>query len=135
MLRLHKRRNFTSDKIIKIFTTWTHPDDLDAFIQTTWNEMPDRGLMHLILTVAWAYITNDPTNKPDPGTIVADPRVAARRVSKEKIKQILMAIQLTTEMITIYGAESSFDMLAPPDSILEAMVKEFDDLKSGKSKG
>src|SRR5207244_411967 len=38
MLRLHRRRQFTQDKIKRILTTWTKPEELEAFIESVWAE-------------------------------------------------------------------------------------------------
>src|SRR5206468_766355 len=40
ILRLHKKRNFTYDKVVRLLTTWKHPDELLTFIEETWREMP-----------------------------------------------------------------------------------------------
>ncbi len=122
MLRLHRKRPFTYDKIEKILTTWTHPDKLVSFVETTWKEMPELGLMRLILTVAHEIIEKDATNKPDPGMIVADSRIRAKRIPKEQVRTILQSIQLTTQMIIIHEDEGfQFELLASPDVIIKAL--------------
>ncbi len=126
MLRLHKRRKFTYDKVAKILTTWNHPDGLLAFIEKTWGEMPDLGLMRLILTVAHDLVAADATNKPDPGMIVGDPRVRERRIKRDDVVKVLEAVQLSTGMITILNQNDyQFELNAPVDTILEAMQASY----------
>jgi hypothetical protein len=127
MLRLHKRRNFTYDKVIKILTTWKHPDELVSFIEETWREMPELGLMRLILTVAHELVIADSTNLPDPGMIVADPRVRKKKVKKEEVITVLQSVELTTRMITITNqSDYRFELNAPVDTILEAMQTTYE---------
>jgi hypothetical protein len=126
MLRLHKRRNFTYDKVLKILTTWKHPDELINFIEETWRELPDLGLMRLILTVAHELIEEDSTNLPDPGMIVADSRVRQKKIKKEDVVTVLQTVELTTRMITIIDPnDHRFELSAPVDTILEAMQASF----------
>jgi len=133
MLRLHKQRNFTYDKVAKILTNWKHPDDVVAFIEETWREMPELGLMRLILTVAHDLITLDSTNLPDPGGIVADPRVRGKKIKKEDVVTVLESVQLTTRMITIVDPKDHrFELNAPVATILEAMQADFQSLTEKK---
>ncbi len=125
MLRLHKRRNFTYDKIARILTTWTHPDDLVRFIEEIWRELPELGLMRLILTVAHDLITQDSTNLPEVGMILADPRIRKKKVKREDVVTVLEAVQITTRMITIIDPSAHrFELNAPVQTILEAMQVE-----------
>lgn len=122
LLRLHKQRNFTYDKVARILTTWKHPDELVPFIEETWRQMPELGLMRLILTVAHDLITEDSTNLPDPGMIVADLRVREKKIKKADVALILQAIELTTRMITITNLNNfQFELNAPVDTIMEAL--------------
>jgi len=133
MLRLHKRRNFTYDKVVKILTTWKHPDELVGFIEETWREMPELGLMRLILTVAHDLITADSTNLPDPGMIVADPGVREKRIRKEDVITVLQSVELTTRMITIVNPNDyRFELNAPVETILEAMQATYQSDLGGK---
>lgn len=125
LLRLHKKRPFTYDKIATILTTWKHPDDLDAFIEQTWNEVPDVGLMKLVLQVAHSAVETDQTNLPDPGMILADPEIKRKRVKREEIIHVLNAVEITTGMIVIKNiATYEFELLAPVATILEAFQRD-----------
>jgi hypothetical protein len=122
MLRLHKQRNFTYDKVIQILTTWTHPDDVVGFVETTWRELPELGLLRLILTVAHEHVTADATNRPDPGMILGDQRIRAKKLRKDQLVSILQTVQLTTGMLTIIDPkDNTFELNAPVDTILDAM--------------
>jgi hypothetical protein len=133
MLRLHKRRNFTYDKVVTILTTWKHPDDLLAFIDETWRQMPEPGLMRLILTVAHDLITDDSTNLPDPGMIVADPRVRSKKIKKDDVINVLLSVELTTHMLTIVDPnDHRFELNAPVDTILDAMQADYEDVPTTK---
>lgn len=122
MLRRHKERNFTYDKVVKILTTWKHPDELVQFVEDVWQELPEPGLMRLILTVAHELVTDDATNLPDPGMIVADSRVRKRKIKREEVVNILMSVQLTTRMLTIIDMRDyRFELNAPVQTILDAM--------------
>ena len=125
LLRLHKSRPFTYDKIAKILTTWKEPDELEGFIEETWKEVPDIGLMKLVLTVAHDLIQSDEVNLPDPGMILADPRVKGRKIERKEIILVLNAVQIATGMIVIKNSNDfQFEMLAPVDTILEALKRE-----------
>jgi len=122
MLRLHRKRPFTYDAIVKILTTWKSPTELVAFVDQTWRELPDLGLMKLILTVAHELIQRDEVNYPDPGMILADLRVQKRKVQRSQVISVLQAIQVTTQMIIIRNTQDyQFELLAPPDTIIEAL--------------
>jgi len=128
LLRLHKERPFTYDKIATILTTWKHPDDLINFIEQVWKEMPDLGLMKLVLEVAHEQLVKDDTNPPEPGMILADERVRKRKLTREGLIHILEAIQLTTHMILILNRpEYQFKMLAPYETILEVLQRDAED--------
>lgn len=128
LLRLHKRRPFTYDKIAKILTTWTHPGDLVKFIEETWREMPDLGRMKLVLKVAHELVAADDSNYPDPGMVVADPRCRAKKVTKEQVIHILEAIQIGTQMVLIRDRKNyEFELLAPTETILEALQRDPDE--------
>ena len=125
LLRLHRRRPFTYDKIAKILTTWKHPDELDDFIEQTWKEVPDIGLMKLVLQVAHRAVETDQTNLPDPGMILADPEIKRRKVKRDEIIHVLNAVQITTAMIAIKNiSDYQFELLAPVDTILEALQRD-----------
>ena len=132
LLRLHSKRPFTNDKVEEILTTWNDPDKVEDFIEDVWNKMPELGLMRLILTVAHELVSRDDTNFPDPGMLAGDKRIRERRIEKEKIRQILVAIQISTEMIDIKDTSTfEFKLLAPPETILEALQKDFKDGQDG----
>ncbi|MBI4392575.1 MAG: ATP-binding protein [Euryarchaeota archaeon] len=125
LLRLHKRRPFTYDKIEKILTTWTYPDDLEAFIEETWREMPDLGVMKLVLQVAHEQMTKDDTNVPEPGMILADERIRKRKLRRPELIHILETIQITTGMIYIKNPQTyEFELKAPPETILDALKRD-----------
>jgi hypothetical protein len=125
LLRLHKKRPFTYDKIAKILTTSKHPEELEDFIGEIWAEVPDIGLMKLVLQVAHDMVQTDETNFPDPGMILADPRIKKQKVKREDIIHVLIAVQVTTGMIIIRNPNDyQFDLLAPVDTILEALQRE-----------
>ena len=129
MLRLHKKRNFTYDKVAKILTTWKHPDESSAFINEVWREMPELGLMRLILTVAHDLASGDATNLPDPGMIVGNERIRKKRIPKEDVIRVLLAVELTTHMITIVDRNDyRFELNAPVQTILDAMAADCDSL-------
>jgi len=136
LLRLHKRRPFTYDKIAKILTTWTHPNDLEHFIEDTWKEIPDIGLMRLVLQVAHDAIQTEETNLPDPGMILADPRIKKHKVKREDIIHVLIAVQVTTGMLVIKNDKDyQFELLAPVDTILDALQRDLSSDASEKSAG
>ena len=131
ILRLHKKRPFTYDKIIKILTTWTPPNELNAFIKTTWAELPELGLMRLILEVAHEQIQKDDTNLPEPGMILADERIRQRKLKKADLINILTTIQITTSMIIVDPAQGyQFRLLQNCDTIIRALEKDPDEEKS-----
>jgi len=124
MLRLHQKRPFTYDKVAEILTTVNHPDKLEAFIENKWRELPDLGLMKLVLEVAHEKSSEHDQNFPDPGMLVGDSRLAGRHVTKEQVKHILEAVAVTTEMVTIKDRQSyEFSVTAPVDTILAAMTR------------
>ncbi len=124
MLRLHQRRPFTYDKVAEILTTCKRPDELEAFIDEKWRELPDLGLMRLVLEVAHEKSVEQSQNFPDPGMLVGDNRLLARKVNKDEIKHILEAIAVTTGMITIRDRGTyEFSMKAPVETILSAMTQ------------
>jgi len=122
ILRLHKQRPFTYDKVEKILTKWTRPDKLEDFILETWQELPALGLMKLILQVAHDKAEEHDQNYPDPGMLVGDPRLAKRGITKDHIKHVLEAIAVTTGMVIIRNRDYEFSVAAPVDTILEAMT-------------
>jgi Histidine kinase-, DNA gyrase B-, and HSP90-like ATPase len=123
MLRLHRQRPFTYDKVAKILTTWTRPDKLENFVEATWRELPELGLMRLVLQVAHDKVQEQDQNFPDPGMLVGDGRLSKRHVTKDQIRHILEAVAVTTGMIVIKDqANYEFDMKAPVETILEAMA-------------
>ncbi len=127
MLRLHKRRNFTYSKVLTVLTTWKHPNERAAFIEEVWGEIPETGIVRLILTVAHDLVEQDDTNRPDPGMILGDARVRARKLKKEDIIRVLESVQLGTQMITIVDPrDHTFELNAPVDTILEALSADFD---------
>ena len=131
LLRLHKKRPFTYDKVEKILTTWTHPDDLEQFIEQTWKEMPELGLMRLILQVAHDQMEKDETNLPDPGMILADERIRERKLKKADLINVLQAIQVTTSMILVDPSQGyQFKLLAPCETILEALQRKVREAKA-----
>jgi len=70
-------------------------------------------------------VQTDETNFPDPGMILADPRIKKQKVKREDIIHVLIAVQVTTGMIIIRNTNDyQFDLLAPVDTILEALQRE-----------
>jgi hypothetical protein len=123
MLRLHRQRPFTYDKVAKIFTTWKSPDELPAFIEEQWREVPRQRLMKLVLEVAHDQLTEDNHNFPDPGMLVGDPRLRKVGIDKDTVRHILNAVAVTTGLIVIRDQKTfEFDMKAPVDTILQAMT-------------
>jgi len=124
MLRLHNQRPFTYDKVATILTTWTRPDKLEAFIEQVWRQLPELGVMKLILQVAHEQMEEHEKDFPDPGMIVADKRLVKRGITKEDVTHILQAVAVTTGMIVIKNTNNyEFSMTAPVETILEAMTK------------
>jgi predicted N-acetyltransferase YhbS len=122
MLRLHKRRPFTYDKVEKIFTAWTYPDELEKFIEDTWNELPDLGVMKLVLDVAHEQMSADETNVPDPGMILSDDRIRKRKLKRDELIHILQTIQIATGMLYIRNSQTyEFELKATPQTILDAL--------------
>jgi hypothetical protein len=125
MLRLHKEKPFTYDKIEKILTTWKHPDDLLGFIEQTWKDLPPVGLMRLVLEIAHEQMEIDDTNPPMPGMILADERIRKRKLTYSDLVNIIQTIQITTNMIMIIDNNSfQFKLRAPVETILESLQKE-----------
>lgn len=128
LLRCHQLRPFTYDKVAKILTTWIHPDKLEDFVEETWRELPELGLMRVVLTVAHEKMREQEQNFPDPGMLVGDERLVRREVTKEKVKHILEAVAITTEMVVIRNRKDyEFEIKAPVDTILEAMAHAADE--------
>jgi hypothetical protein len=124
MLRLHQQRPFTYDKVATILTTCKHPDELEAFIEEIWRQLPELGVMKLVLQVAHEQMEEHDKDFPDPGMIVADKRLAKRGVTKNDVQHILHAIAVTTGMIVIKNSNNyEFSMTAPVETILEAMTR------------
>jgi len=124
ILRLHQQRPFTYDKVAKILTTWTYPEQLDGFIEEVWRELPELGLMKLVLQVAHEKMEEHDQNFPDPGMLVGDGRLSKRNVNKEQVKHILEAVAVTTGMIVIKDRTTyEFSVTAPVQTILEAMTR------------
>src|SRR5207245_6121767 len=138
-MKLHKKKPFTYDKVAKIVTTWIHPDDLEGFIQQTWKELPDLGLMRLILQIAHEQMEKDEANVPEPGMILADDRIRQmtipandpadltkrRKLVREDLEHILEAIQVTTQLVLIVTRpQYQFKLLAPVETIFEYLQRE-----------
>lgn len=124
MLRLHRRRPFTYDKVAAILTTCVGPNELEDFIEKKWRELPELGLMKLVLEVAHEQMEEHDKDFPDPGMIVADKRLVRRGTTKEDIVHILQAVAVTTGMIIIKNPGNyEFSMTAPVETILEAMTR------------
>lgn len=122
LLRLHRQRPFTYDKIEKILTTFKPPSLLPAFIEEQWRELPELGLMRDVLTVAHEKAADDDQNFPDPGMLIGDMRVKKHKVKKGDVVDILNAVAVTTGMIIIMNRSNhEFKMLAPVATILDAM--------------
>jgi hypothetical protein len=136
LLRLHKRRPFTYDKVAKILTNFKHPTQLEGFIEETWKEMPEIGLLKLVLEVAHHAVETDETNFPDPGMILADPRIKQQKVKRGDIIHVLVAVQVATGMIIIKNENDyQFELLAPVDTILDALRREPPSDESATSSG
>jgi hypothetical protein len=128
MLRLHQKRPFTYDKVAEILTTSKHPDELEGFIEAKWRELPEPGLMKLVLEVAHEKSAEHEHNFPDPGMLVGDSRLLVRHVTKEQVKHILEAVAVTTGMVTIRDRNTyEFSVTAPVDTILAAMAQAADE--------
>lgn len=124
MLRLHQMRPFTYEKVAEILTAHTRPDQLETFIEEKWRELPDLGLMKLVLDVAHDKSVEQDLNFPDPGMLLGDTRLLNHRLTKEQIKHILEAVAITTGMITIRDTTTyEFSFNAPVDTILSAMAQ------------
>jgi len=124
MLRLHQKRPFTYDKVAEILTAGKRPDELEDFIEAKWRELPDLGLMKLVLEVAHEKSAEHDQNFPDPGMLVGDGRLTARHVTKDQVKHIIEAVAVTTGMVMIKDRQSyEFSVTAPVETILEAMTK------------
>jgi hypothetical protein len=138
-MNLHKKKPFTYDKVAKIVTTWIHPDDLEGFIRQTWKELPDLGLMRLILQIAHEQMEKDEANLPEPGMILADDRIRQmtipandpadltkrRKLVREDLEHILEAIQVTTQLVLIVTRpQYQFKLLAPVETIFEYLQRE-----------
>lgn len=124
ILRLHQRRPFTYDKVAEILTTSKRPDEIESFIEEKWRELPDLGLMRLVLEVAHEKSVEQNQNFPDPGMLVGDSRLLAKKTTKDEIKHILEAIAVTTGMITIRDRGTyEFSIKAPVETILSAMTQ------------
>ena len=124
MLRLHQRRPFTYNKVAEILTTSKNPADLESFIEAKWRELPDLGLMKLVLEVAHEKTVEQDKNFPDPGMLVGDSRLLARNVTKDEIRHILEAVAVTTGMVVIRDKSNyEFSITAPVETILSAMTQ------------
>jgi len=114
----------TYDKVAEILTTANHPDRLEAFIEAKWRELPDLGLMKLVLEVAHEKSAEHDQNFPDPGMLVGDSRLSARHITKDQVKHILEAVAVTTGMVMVKDRQSyEFSVTAPVDTILAAMTQ------------
>lgn len=123
MLRLHKVRRFTYDKVAKILTATIRPEEMESFIEETWRKLPEVGLMRLVLEAAHDKSVEHELDFPDPGMLVDDRRLKGRGVTKEGIKHILEAVAVTTGMIVIKDEKTyEFGVTAPVETILEAMA-------------
>ncbi len=124
ILRLHRERPFTHAQVKKILTTWTYPNELEDFIQSVWEELPEPGLLREILDIAYEIQDKDTKNYPEPGMILADEGIRARGLTRSELVQILEAVSTTTQMVIIRDfAVHQFELLAPPDTILEVMTQ------------
>lgn len=125
MLRLHKKRPFTHDKIKEILTTWKRPDEVEQFVESVWAQLPDLGLLAEILEIAWAHMNKDEHNYPEPGVVIADSRMLKRGISRQDVVRIIEAVQIATQMILIRDKEiCTFELLAPPKMIMEALTRK-----------
>lgn len=132
ILRLHKKRPFTNDKIEKILTTWIPPSDLEAFIESVWKELPEPGLLRDIISVAWEIQKRDENNPPDPGMIVADERIRCRGIKRAVVERVVEAVEITTHMVLIRDPISkAFELLSDPETILETMQRSADEANEG----
>ncbi len=72
----------------------------------------------------------DDRNFPDPGIIVGDARIRARKISKEDVIHIVEAVAVTTQMIIIRNPTThEFQVLAPPETVLDAMTRSRDETR------
>ncbi len=124
MLRLHQRRPFTYDKVATILRKWKHPNNLEAFIEKTWRELPDLGLLKLVLDVAHEKSAKHDKVFPDPGMLCGDSRLEVRGVDKDQVQYILEAVAITTGMIVIKDrSRYEFELKASVETILDAMTR------------
>jgi hypothetical protein len=120
MLRLHQLRPFTYPKVAKILKTWKPPNEMEAFIEEQWRDLPKAGLMRKVLEVAHEKMLEHDHNYPDPGMLVGDKRLA--NIKKDDVKYILEAVAVATGMITIRNRKTyEFSVNAPVETILDAM--------------
>jgi DNA-binding protein Fis len=125
MLELHSQRRFTYDNIAKILTTFKKPDNMIPFIDKVWHELPDLGLLKLVLDQAQEIVEANTENCPDPGMIVEALRRKNRSVKKEDVITLLQAVQIATGMIVILNDKDyRFRVIAPTATILDSLVKE-----------
>jgi hypothetical protein len=124
MLRLHQRRPFTYDKVAKVLTKWKPPNKVNDFIETTWRELPELGLLKLVLEVAHDKSTEHDRNYPDPGMLCGDSRLAKRNIDKPQVEHILEAVAITTGMIVIKDRKRyEFELKGQVETILDAMTR------------
>ncbi len=136
ILKLHRERPFTHAQVKKILTTWTYPDELEDFIESVWEELPEPGLLSEILDIAYEIQDKDAKNYPEPGMILANEDIRARGLTRPELVQILEAVSTTTQMIIIRDpAIHQFELLAPPDTILEVMAQSRTSRKGVQERG
>jgi hypothetical protein len=133
MLELHSQRRFTYDNIAKILTTFKKPDNMIPFVDKVWHELPDLGLLKLVLDQAQEIVEANTENCPDPGMIVEALRRKNRSVKKEDVITLLQAVQIATGMIVILNDKDyRFRVIAPTATILDSLVKEPGQGKAGE---
>ncbi len=134
MLKLHSQRRFTYDNAAKILTTFKRPDNMIPFIDKIWSELPDLGLLKLVLDEAQEIVEADTQNCPDPGMIVEALRRKNHSVKKKDVITLLQAVQIATGMIIILNEkDSSFRVIAPTETILHSLAEESKRPKQDKS--
>jgi hypothetical protein len=125
MLELHSQRRFTYDNVARILTAFKRPDNMIPFIDKIWRELPDLGLLKLVLDEAQEIVAANTRNCPDPGMIVEALRRKDRLVKKEDVITLLQAVQIATGMIVILNDKDfRFRVIAPSATILHSLTAE-----------
>jgi Histidine kinase-, DNA gyrase B-, and HSP90-like ATPase len=124
ILRLHRRRPFTHSKLVELLLDWRPPAGFDTVIERVWRELPDLGTLRLVLELAWEAQSKDVTNFPEPGMILVDARIRARKLERGQLVGILEAVRTMTGLIEVQDfGPYQFRLEQDPETILEAMTR------------